>query len=41
MMAGIGKVLYRRDDTGGGACELFWVESLEILDSQSLNGELQ
>ncbi len=30
-----------RDDTGGGACELFWVESLEILDSQSLNGELQ
>ncbi len=30
-----------RDDTGGGACELFWVESIEILDSQSLNGELQ
>ncbi len=30
-----------RDDTGGGACELFWVDDLEILDSQSLNGELQ
>ena len=24
----------RRDDTGGGSCELFWVEELEILDDK-------
>ena len=22
----------KRDDTGGGSCELFWVEQLEIFD---------
>jgi len=30
-----------RNDTGGGACEVFWVNDLEILDSQNLNGELK
>ncbi len=30
-----------RDDTGGGACEVFWVNDLEILDSQTYNGELK
>ncbi|MFO7527049.1 MAG: hypothetical protein R6W68_16465 [Ignavibacteriaceae bacterium] len=25
----------RRDDTGGGSCELFWVESLTILDDKN------
>ena len=26
----------RRDDTGGGSCELFWVEDLSILDTPEL-----
>ncbi len=30
-----------RDDTGGGACELFWVDDIEILNVQNYNGELQ
>lgn len=25
----------RRDDTGGGSCELFWVEELNILDAKN------
>ena len=25
----------RRDDTGGGSCELFWVENLSVLDNQN------
>jgi hypothetical protein len=31
----------RRDDTEGGACEVFWVNDLEILDPQTYNGELK
>ncbi len=30
-----------RNDTGGGACEVFWVNDLEILDSQTYKGELK